>query len=110
LTTAIVLGTLETQPLLYFPRNLLANVTADTEVEYVEHLKTLDLKLVPSKAPGRRSRHYKIVRHHGSAWTSIPKPWLRYLSPKSGDTIIIEWREATADTVATLTFTRKAAA
>lgn len=102
----IVLGDLLTQPLLYFPLHALDAVSSGTAVEYIQNLKTLELTLVAPRGSGR-TRRYKIVRHHGACWTSLPKPWLRYLSPKAGDMLDVVWRDATAPTMATITFRRR---
>lgn len=89
--TTLQVDSLDTQPLLYFPADWLANFPANHVGQFRQiSTKEMELELVDPKSPARAKR-YKIVRHNGGAWVSIPKPWLRDQSAKKGDTIRIEW-------------------
>jgi hypothetical protein len=100
----MVIKKLDKQQLLYFPPSFLQDAEPEKHfaVEYRERgAAALELVLVNIKKPAM-SKRYKIVRHHGSACTSIPEPFLKNLRAKVGDEIEVQW----SPTTALLTFKR----
>jgi hypothetical protein len=59
---------------------------ADTPVEFRASKDTLTLTLANPLSPATVKR-YKITRHSGSAFVSIPRSWLRDRNAKTGDRI-----------------------
>jgi hypothetical protein len=48
---------------------------------------TLALTFVDSETAAQDKR-YRVVRHNGSLWTSVPRPWLRYQFARDGDWLL----------------------
>lgn len=85
--THTIEGSQTKQQLLLLPLDFVRQYTEDSLVEFKQVEKgVLALRMVDPKTP-QRERRYKIVRHHGSAWVSIPRPWLRDRNAKDNDEI-----------------------
>lgn len=91
----IVIGNLETQPLLHLPAVWAAQFPRHYRAEFREiSVSILEMVMVEPKSPAR-FRRYRIVRHNSGIWTSIPRPWLRDCSARVGDLIEVTWNATT---------------
>lgn len=90
--TEILVGDLDrAQPVLYLPREFLKQAPLDWSIEFVPRSPyQLQCTLVDPKTSSRYKR-YRIVRHNSAAWVSIPRPWLRDVSARPGDRIVMTW-------------------
>jgi transcriptional regulator with XRE-family HTH domain len=76
------------QTILYLPLDLAAIPDAYVAEFHQASVHTLTLTFVDSETAAQDWR-YKIVRHNGSLWTSVPRPWLRYQSARAGDWLLV---------------------
>jgi hypothetical protein len=77
------------QQLLHLPLPASAAIPFTYVSEYKQlSPNSLLLSFVDPNTPARAKR-YKVVRHHGGVWTSIPGTWLRDRSAKDGDAVLV---------------------
>lgn len=96
------------QPVLVLPPWFVRLDPNANMVEFTERSpKVLEARLVPANTPAR-SKRYQIVHHRGSAKVSLPLPWLRNLSAKPGDLVVVTGLSASGATWLQLEFQRLA--
>jgi hypothetical protein len=77
------------QQKLYLPLPMVREVPPMWLVEFRERPAGLiQLVFVDHKTPAF-SKRYRVVRHHGSAWVSVPRTWLQHRNAKDGDTFVL---------------------
>jgi hypothetical protein len=75
------------QQLLHLPWEWVLCYTEDSEADFREVQRgVLKLELL-DKTVKARDKRYKVVRHNGAGWTSLPRTWLRDRKAKDGDTV-----------------------
>jgi hypothetical protein len=87
----LVLSDIDTkQTLLYLPLDTARAVPSAYQAEFNQQpkLDIIELTFVDPNTPARAKR-YKVVRHNGSIWTSVPRPWLRDRSARNGDSLMV---------------------
>jgi hypothetical protein len=91
----ITLGSLDKQPLLYFPSEFIEKyASAFWVVDYRNvGVRSLELRVVDPKStrPSSIFKFFKIVRHNGAVWTSVPKNWLRDIGANAGDRLEVDF-------------------
>jgi hypothetical protein len=75
------------QQLMMLPLDYVRRYPDSYEAEFKElRGGVLQLHIVDPRSP-QRAKRYRVVRHHGSAWVSVPRPWLRDRSARDGDEV-----------------------
>ena len=75
------------QTVVTIPPDIARVFPSDTLVEFRPSRDTLTLTLVNPFSPAGGIKRYKITRHSGSSFVSIPRSWLRDRNAKAGDRI-----------------------
>jgi hypothetical protein len=93
------------QQLMPLPLDWVRRYPDSFEAEFKElRGGVLELRIVDPRS-ATKSKRYRIVRHHGSSWVSVPRPWLRDRAARNGDEV--ELRAGTDPEVMYLFFWKK---
>ena len=77
------------QQKLYLPLSKVREVPPIWCVEFREKPAGLMQVLLVDPRTKPFSKRYQIVRHHGSAWVSVPRTWLQHRNAKDGDRFVL---------------------
>lgn len=89
------------QTSLVFPPEFIRQFADNAMVEFVPSRDRLTLFVVDAAAPARNKR-YKISRHKGSAFVSVPRTWLRDMRARTGDLLDVYIDMATSSRMVVL--------
>jgi hypothetical protein len=75
------------QQLMHLPLDFVRRYPESYEAEFKDvRGGLLVMRIVDPRSP-QKAKRYRVVRHHGGAWVSIPRPWLRDRSARDGDEV-----------------------
>jgi hypothetical protein len=75
------------QQLMHLPMDFVRRYPPSYEAEFKPIPNgLLSLRIVDPRSTAMVKR-YRVIRHHGGAWVSVPRPWLRDRSARDGDEI-----------------------
>lgn len=77
------------QQKLYLPLSLVNDYSPIWCIEFHEKPAGLVQVVFVNPREPAFSKRYRVVRHHGSAWVSVPRTWLQHLDAQDGDKVVL---------------------